>query len=126
MLDPIDRDAIVTVILEAMANEVVKPLERLFDCLLFELMARDSIDYSRFAGRLEELWSTMPEAEKESSGGQLYERYLRVMQILRDDPQRWLSYGQSTDGQTPTVPDWFRGVIAGGATGSPGDDDQVP
>jgi hypothetical protein len=121
MLEPEDRQAIVITVMDMLREQVTAPLERLIDCLLFELMSSDSIDSSRLAARLEELWSAMPEPERDGHGGRLYRRYLVLLTTLRDDPQRFLSSAPHTGERTAHVvpPDWFRGVIQGGREEGP-------
>lgn len=123
MLDTDDREQIIITVLDMLKEQVTAPLERLIDCLLFELMANNSIDYSRLAGRLEELWSAMPEPEKDGHGGHLYRRYLVLLTTLRDDPQRFPSSAPNTGAHTERVPpEWFRGVIQGTLEDGPDQD----
>jgi hypothetical protein len=115
MLEEEDRKAIIVTVLDMLNEQIAAPIEKLFVALLFELMASSAVDYARLATRLETFWKSLPEYEQRSAGGAMYFRLLRLLQLMRDDPERFLASVLRNDEPPVRVPpDWLRGVIQGG------------
>jgi len=55
MLEDEDRQAIVITVFDMLREQILVPFERLLDCLLWELMAHQSVDYAALANKLESL-----------------------------------------------------------------------
>jgi len=116
MLEDEDRQAIVITVFDMLREQILVPFERLLDCLLWELMAHQSVDYAALANKLESLWSTMSETEKTGGMGKIYERSMVLLALMRDDPARCLEAFSRNDqpGRKTVPPEWLKGIIDGG------------
>ncbi len=117
MLEAEDRQMIIITVFDMLREQVLEPLENLLDCLLWELMARQSVDYESLADRLESLWNTMSEDVRTGGMGTIYERKMRVLMLMRDDPARALRIlSGSAERPDRLSPEWLKGIIDGGKT----------
>lgn len=112
MLEREDMQAISLTVLEMIEERVTEPLQNLFDCLIFELIAQNSVDIARLAERLESLWQAMPEHAREGCG-HIYNRYRRLL----GNPELFAAGLQPPPSDPRSGerlrPDWLRGVLDG-------------
>lgn len=116
MLDDSDKEIIIATMWEMIREEVTKPLTNLIDCLLFELMATDSVDRERLEQRLSSAWENTSEDDRDTLGYKMFYRYLRTLQSMNDEPESWIELLQNARDNAESaaqLPEWFRGVIQG-------------
>lgn len=123
MLEREDMQAISLTVLEMIEERVTEPLQNLFDCLIFELIAQNSVDIPRLAARLESLWQAMPEHVREGCG-HIYNRYrllLSSQESIDAALRSWPPSDRNTEARPR--PEWLRGVLDGGASDDRSRDD---
>jgi len=116
MLDDADKEAIITTVWEMIREEVTKPLTSFMDCLMFELMASDSIDRERLEQRLSSIWEHTSEEDRETLGYKMFYRYLQTLRSMNDEPESWIEWLQKSRDNAASadqIPEWFQGVIQG-------------
>lgn len=116
MLNDADREIIISTMWEMIREEVTKPLTSLVDCLLFELMATDSVDRERLEQRLSSIWKHTSAEDRETLGYKMFYRYLHTLRSMNDEPEFWIELLQNAQHSAESadqLPEWFRGVIQG-------------